>query len=450
MKTHFTSFVFLLFATAIVNGQYYFTTIKTPKNVSVEAIVQTEAPDPVLATWESLAAQWIIDHGLQNYAFRIGPASNTYNCHSYAWHKSDGGSTVWVDQNDINNNPNVSKYWTGSNYTFSSTNQTLGTKVFLQTGDHSMMASTTNPGWYESKWGPWPLYRHTLTAHPYNMTNPQYFKVNISGSSFICSSGQSTYSTLSISGASYSWTGDYITITGSGSSVTGTGNGNGSGDVKTSITSPFSGTTIKGMFSVWVGPPLIQNKKVDGVTYTTGMQVCPGNHALTVTPVGGNASNAIWTVPSGITYIIGNNECDFVFPSTASSVSITCYSTNSCGTGSNSAFYLTKKSYGCSGFLAVTVYPNPATEEVTITLVPEKVMQVASSDSIVAEKNDNIDRSLAVYNISIYNKESKLMSKYTRSGDSFSVPLTNLKDGIYLLEISDGKNLTTKQIVVKH
>ena len=24
----------------------------------------------------------------------IGPCTNLYNCHGYAWHKSDGGSTV--------------------------------------------------------------------------------------------------------------------------------------------------------------------------------------------------------------------------------------------------------------------------------------------------------------------------------------------------------------------
>lgn len=452
MKTLLIIIFQLLFIKVMVLGQYL-TTIHTPTNASVEALVIPEESPAILAAWESQAAKWISDHGYSNYDFRIGPASATYNCHSYAWHKSDGGNTVWMNKNDQNSQVNVAKYWTGSTYTYSTTNQLSGTKVFLETGDHSMIVAPNNSGWYQSKWGNWPLYRHTLTTHPYNMTNPQYFKINVNGSSFVCSGNQNSYNTLGILNASYDWVGEYITISGTGSSITGTGNGNGNGNLKVSILSSYSGTTICGTLPIWVGTPLILNKKVDGINYTTGLQMCPGNHVLTVTPTGGNANNAIWTIPSGITYFIGNNECNFVFPSSASNVTITCYSTNNCGTGVNTTFYLTKKPYGCSGSNVMTIYPNPASENITIKINDESLTPPADSVLNISSRTlsnyyvKTADE--ATYTVNIYNSQSSLLSSVTRAGKSFSVPLINMQDGTYIIEVTDGKNAFRQQFIVR-
>ncbi len=133
-------------------------------------------------------------------------------------------------------------------------------------------------------------------------------------------------------------------------------------------------TTAQGCVSVitkpvWVGSPLITNQKVDGGPYSSGQMICPGNHWLSVTPVGTGALSATWTVPPGIPFFVGTNTLDFTFPTSSSSVAITTRSSNTCGAGPNSSFFLVKKTFGCGSF-AITVYPNPVGDELVVDVSP--------------------------------------------------------------------------------
>ncbi len=181
------------------------------------------------------------------------------------------------------------------------------------------------------------------------------------------------------------------------------------------------------------------------------MQICPGNHYLNVTPVGGNAGTATWTVPWGITYFVGINELDFTFPFSASGVSITARSTNSCGTGPNGSFYLTRKTWGCSGYYAMTLNPNPASDHVTITMI-ENLPLVEYSDSGINNMavTDAKAGEPTTYTIRIYNSQSVLLATMTRTGKSFNIPLIKMRDGTYIIEVSDGKNSYRRQLIVKH
>ena len=202
---------------------------------------------------------------------------------------------------------------------------------------------------------------------------------------------------------------------------------------------------------MWVGPPVITNQKVDGGSYYPGMQICPGDHWLSVTPVGYGAGTATWTVPPGIVYFVGINTLDFTFPFDASSVAITTRSANTCGTGPNASFYLTKKYYGCDRSYGMTLYPNPASDNVTITMI-ENLPLVEYSDSSInnlAITDVKADKPIT-YTIHIYNSQSILLSTWTRSGNSFNIPLINIRDGTYIIEVSDGKNIYRQQLFVKH
>ncbi|MCF8360913.1 MAG: hypothetical protein K9H26_19345 [Prolixibacteraceae bacterium] len=185
----------VLFSLA-THAQY--TTIKTPTNVTVEAIVYSEYSSGVLAQLEEDAADWIDDH--DSDAERVAPASRTYNCHNYAWHNSDGGNRFWVNQYNRYNWPNISKYWSGSSATYQQSSSVSTSKVFYSNGDHSARVISSNL--FESKWGAWPRYRHSPTDCPYVSSNLQYYKVLIDGDDIVCSS--ETYSTINISGATYS------------------------------------------------------------------------------------------------------------------------------------------------------------------------------------------------------------------------------------------------------
>ncbi len=276
--------------------------------------------------------------------------------------------------------------------------------------------------------------------------------MTFTGAPLICSSGTFTVSNPP-TGCTVSWANSSnLTISpGAGSTAIFTANGNGSGWVQPTVNSTSCGSVVLPQIIVWVGTPQITNQKVDGSYYSPGKQICPGNHWLDVTPVGQGAGNATWTVPSGIQYIVGNNTLDFTFPSNLSSIAISARSANSCGTSSNANFYLTKKTSGCPNSIAMTLYPNPASDNVTI-IINENITLVTPDSTDLATMNINNSQSVesTTYTIRIYNSQSALLSTFVRRGKSFDVPLTNMRNGVYIIEVSDGKNTSRQQLIVKH
>jgi len=200
-------------------------------------------------------------------------------------------------------------------------------------------------------------------------------------------------------------------------------------------------------YNVWAGTPIITNQKVDGSSYYPGKQICPGNHWLTVTPIGEGAGNASWTVPPGIQYIVGTNMLDFTFPWSWSSISISARSSNSCGTSTNANFYLTKKTYGCGGYFSM--YPNPASDELTITINDPETIIAEDTDISGGVVTKAIPTNPTNYTIHIYNNLGTLVSTTIRTGTSFTIPLGNLRDGSYIIEVSDGKNSCHEQLIIK-
>lgn len=103
-------------------------------------------------------------------AIMRGSATQKYNCHSYAWHKTSTTNDVWImaSQNDIFQ---LSKYWTNDLYV--SCTQTSAEKVYYPSGDHSAIALSN--GKFLSKWGAGPLMEHDYNDCPYNSSNLEYY-----------------------------------------------------------------------------------------------------------------------------------------------------------------------------------------------------------------------------------------------------------------------------------
>ena len=275
------------------------------------------------------------------------------------------------------------------------------------------------------------------------------FLFYVSGSTLVCSSGTTfTVNNLPTGSSILTWDkSDNLSL------VSATGNtavfasvfaANSAGWVQPTIITTCDTVKVP-KYVVWVGTPQITNQKIDGVS-SSNMAVCPGNHYLTVTPVGGNAGSATWTVPAGIVYMVGTNQLDFTFPTSSTGFSITCRSTNSCGTGTNASFYLSKKTYGCPSSLSMVLYPNPASTDVTININENSTLISSDSTNIVENQNSES----LTYRINIYNSKSSLVYTATRSGNSFNIPLVNLRDGAYLIEVSNGGNRTTQQLIIKN
>lgn len=141
------------------------TTIETPK-VSI-------VPDTYLRDETS---QDEIE-GMNNWAtttypnaILMAPASRTYNCHAYAWHVSEGGNKVWIGYytttaEDI--------YWQDGSYGEVAT-EPAATKVSYVYGNHSAV-TTTQSGWFISKWGSTPLMKHAWNDCPYDSDILKYY-----------------------------------------------------------------------------------------------------------------------------------------------------------------------------------------------------------------------------------------------------------------------------------
>lgn len=146
MKTKYI-FLFLwswMLTIFTVEAQTY-VTVYTPANNPVEGFTRQEYSSAEIT---SLNNQY---RSAYPNAILIGDASTTYNCHSYAWNISAGGTTIcWINQKNASGGANISKYW--SENTYMSTTEANAYKIFYYNGDHSATRSSV-AGYYESKWG---------------------------------------------------------------------------------------------------------------------------------------------------------------------------------------------------------------------------------------------------------------------------------------------------------
>lgn len=142
-------------------------TIYTKYGNPVDALSVSEMSSQEIAESNSYA----ISH-YPNATF-ISNASATYNCHSYAWNISDGGSRCWINAAKKLTYDNLMKYWTNDYYGQTS-NENNATKIFYYKSDHSAIKSSV-AGMYESKWGRLPLMRHAPNYGPYNNMDTRYY-----------------------------------------------------------------------------------------------------------------------------------------------------------------------------------------------------------------------------------------------------------------------------------
>ena len=96
--------------------------IYTPNGTPVWVIYQTE-----LFTDHQIDSINTTIENAYPYAVRIGDATSTYNCHSYAWNMVEGGPTAWLNAGD-NEMPNLSNYWTDGSYI--ETTETKAEKIY--------------------------------------------------------------------------------------------------------------------------------------------------------------------------------------------------------------------------------------------------------------------------------------------------------------------------------
>jgi hypothetical protein len=267
-------------------------------------------------------------------------------------------------------------------------------------------------------------------------SSPLYIIIN---PSVICTTGSFSVQNQP-PGSSISWSSNqsYFTLSPTtGASTTGTrlNSFNGAPIITATISEVCGSTTVSP--PIWVGMPLITDWSIDGI-HTSQLAVCPGGHTLTVTPTGGNASNAAWIVPSGIQYSVGQNNLGInIRPPMPSSIAIKAYSSNDCGAGPQLTFTLIKKTSGCPASFAVSASPNPATSDLTVEMI------AANPTTGSADEPATIDEAIL-----FDNSQNMVRSSYG-GAKRIVFNVRGLKKGEYYLHVSVGGELYTKHIAIE-
>ena len=181
--------------------------------------------------------------------------------------------------------------------------------------------------------------------------------------------------------------------------------------------------------SAWFGTPVLD--------YISGPEVAPVGYQHSYyyyperTPGSGSgASYSLFVEPDDGVNIYSFYEGAGITFDYPDNYRVTAEATNTCGTSST---YLDVYIYDWPYY---TLSPNPASEEVTVT--------VNNNKSDEAEKSAD-----PVYVVSIYNMYGVLQQESRNSGESFTIPVNSLKDGNYIVKIRNGTNISSHKLIIK-
>lgn len=145
-----------------------------------------------------------------------------------------------------------------------------------------------------------------------------------------------------------------------------------------------------------------------------------------------------WVWPSGWTYVLGQNTTNLALRTNSSSGVVSVGVNNTCG---QSGSYATKYTSvtGFCGFSAFSVYPNPASSELTISFVDTTATDVMVSNGQELESQ---------YEVKIYNQYQELIYLTRTSKSTLTIPISNFPNGSYYLNILNKEGIIQRKIFV--
>ena len=216
-KFVYTLIINILFV-SLGNSQTLITSIHTPKGYtvpdtydmtgygknSIDASIKTDMSPSELTSVQNYAATTYTSSVL------ISGSTYLYNCHSFAWNKSEQGPNCWIGletktAEDIYWNPTQGGY-----IEVPSEDQASKVSYYLTQSNHSAVTTHTL-GIVRSKWGPSGLYEHAIGEGPYEgMDSRKYYKLRVDISSTnhtaLCYNQSKIFTTPSLNlGETYSW-----------------------------------------------------------------------------------------------------------------------------------------------------------------------------------------------------------------------------------------------------
>jgi len=193
-----------------------------------------------------------------------------------------------------------------------------------------------------------------------------------------------------------------------------------------------------GSKEVWVGKP--QLDFIIGPMHAENAMVGENYQAFPIIPQACASYN--WAVsPYYYSLSPGNGNATISFPYDGDFI-ITCNAQNTCGISDDALFGVAVGIYE-----PYIIYPNPSTESATIS-INETDNQTAIAGTAASNRLDISPK--ASYIISVYNSMGFEVFHKQKKGRKINIITSQLKEGTYIVSVSDGKNCFKKQLVVKH
>lgn len=466
MKKHiFFTLIFLACCLFSYSQNWESVTIKTPTgvNISAQKYIGDDYDEDDIDYWN-----WYWTNGYNVEI--IEDASPYYNCHGYVWHNIEGNMAqsdlVTINDRDTNNFSElhvVEKYYSlvYTNipaYKQVGTNNRANLKVSYYPSDHSSV-TTSDPNYFISKLAYGPLVKHTPYDIPfapnsqikYYDLNDASIKEEYNNYTLLCSTHNRLLKCTNFTNTDfdYSWdTGSYIDkISGDGTRylrVKGTTGDGGEGTVSLTVTSPSGLTATSNILAFqWAGKPgpielyddptyfLCNNMNIVNVDYGDYTYYDMGVNQVVWSYQGATLSN----INDGFTkaYITAGSSpgTGYIYVD----VSNTCT-----GSSGNRAYY----EIDCFHMM-LTITPNPANGEVTISLEEDggdSGLKSASTETLFYE---DIEWELEVYDNAQNLKEKKTNLK----GNSTKLQTAGWKEGVYVVRVKYKDEILTDKLVVK-
>lgn len=263
---------------------------------------------------------------------------------------------------------------------------------------------------------------------------------SISGPDLICTSG--SYSVKNVpAGATITWNepSNLILISNQHSNrVEYQKRINGNGTITAIISSGCENYDL--IRNVHTGPYSSSDYPISG----PGSAQCYSNVYYSIPQLSG-VTSINWTWPVGWTYISGQNSRYLELRTGSYSGMVGAGVNNICGpSGSYATFYTSV--YGCYG-LYMVLTPNPASEEVNITLKGTEEF-ISSKDTLSI--NYNITEKTQVYRVIVTDNMGVIYYSGTKYEKSFNLSVQNLKNGTYIVVVESGKEKCSASLIVSH
>jgi|GEM_PF-6018989 len=259
----------------------------------------------------------------------------------------------------------------------------------------------------------------------------QYFPdwIGMSGSDIVCSSSSTFTINTPPNGSSIVWTKssnlNYVSGQGTSSYKVSAGS-NGAGWVKVVVNTACNVPYYQ-QKNVHVGPYSSSNYPISGPS-----SACNNQAVYYSVPSLAQATNYLWTWPSGWTYTSGQGTNSLALKTGNTSGAVTIRVDNLCGPGGSPSTNFTTVNQ--CGTFSVSAFPNPASDNLSVTIESDE----ANQDDLIHTAQ-----------LTLYDECQDLVFSLETSDITTTIPVSNLAEGRYLLNVQTEKGIVQKQIVLQ-